>query len=76
MNDNKNKIVLDKFRSARNCVEGANMSMRISPIVVNSRHRMTEQLKEIFRVGTVFSHIFFDKDIPVRTERTLNIGHS
>ena len=45
MNDNKNKIVLDKFRSTRNCVEGVNISMKISPIVVNSRCRMAEELK-------------------------------
>ena len=36
-----------------------------SLMVVNYKYRMVDQLKKLYGVNTIFSPVFFDKDIPV-----------
>ena len=38
-----------------------------SVMVVNHKYRMADQFKKFYGVGTIFSPIFFEKDIPVLT---------
>ena len=59
-------MTFEIFRFARDHID-ENFSLT----VVNHKYRMVDQLKKLYRVSTIFSSIFFDKDIPVLSPATI-----
>ena len=60
-----------KYSDLQETVFENHVDNNFSLIVVDQKYRMADQLKKLYRVSTIFSPIFFDKDIPVLTPSTI-----
>ena len=60
-----------KYSDLQETVFENHVDKNFSLIVVDQKYRMADQLKKLYRISTIFSPIFFDKDIPVLTPGTI-----
>ena len=71
INDIRNERILEIFRSAINCTKRIKMSTRSLMDGSNLKIYGGWLVGKLCRKSTIFSHIFFEKDIPVLTNGTI-----